>query len=162
MNAKAHARKISAIQQLIESSLYQVDSDGSIWTKKTPYGRVLNNGHWRKINDTGANGKEFVRISGKKFLVAEIVYQKFHKPPQASSVVVHKDGNIKNNHFKNLCLQTKEEQLRGPKLELIDLQTRREIKLAYKLGLKTSELVAKFGLKPAQLNAVLRSKAASA
>jgi hypothetical protein len=58
------------------------------------------NGKAKKISKQ--EDKRFVTHLGKKYYVHRLVARAFVPNPDHKELVVHKDGNSKNNHFKNL------------------------------------------------------------
>ena len=58
------------------------------------------NGKAKKISKQ--EDKRFVTHLGKKYYVHRLVARAFIPNPDHKELVVHKDGNSKNNHFKNL------------------------------------------------------------
>lgn len=92
-----------AIEELISNPDYKIHEDGIIETLITQSGNRSVCGVWRKL---GSENKRFLRITYryKKLLVPRIVYRKFIGTLPVDSIIIHKDGNIKNNHFTNLGL----------------------------------------------------------
>lgn len=153
-----NSKKIALIKELLESALYHVDTDGSVWTKKTTHGRVLNNGHWKKINEVDENGAEYIKYKTKKISVCLIVYQKFCGELETNMVISHRDGNEFNNSFKNLIGERKEKSLKSDKAVLRenDLGIKREIALDYKLGLSQKKIMAKHGVSRSIIQSALK------
>ena len=58
------------------------------------------NGKAKKISKQ--EDKRFVTHLGKKYYVHRLVARAFVPNPDNKELVVHRDGNSKNNHFKNL------------------------------------------------------------
>lgn len=159
MNNKISPKKIELIKTLIESSLYHVDSDGSVWTKRAPHGHVLNSGHWRMINEKDKTGEEFIKFQSVKIPVSMIVYQKFIADLDMNTVISHRDGNKHNNSFKNLMVQPKRQTVQTQvSAKKLDLETKREIYLDHQLGLSQKKIMAKYGVNRSMIHSALKLK----
>jgi hypothetical protein len=73
--------------------------DGKIKYKKT--------GKLKKISKQG--DKRFITHQGKKYYVHRLVAEAFIPNPDNKNLVVHYDGNLKNNHSENLFWATQGE-----------------------------------------------------
>lgn len=103
------AKHDDKIRQLIKDPLYDIRSDGSIWSRKAPTGQVyVDKNKWRRI-DFIKNGYMMIKYNYTDLQVHRIMYQKFKGNLDSNKCIYHKDYDFTNNDPNNLGMGTKAE-----------------------------------------------------
>ena len=115
-SGKLQALNDLAIMALLDDPLYDVREDGTIWTLRTPTGKVGLAGLWRRPLSTlrAANPSDpYIRLRwlGRRLAVHRIVYAKLNGPLEADLVINHIDGDPTNNIPSNLELVSHQENI---------------------------------------------------
>ena len=78
---------------------YCISSTGRLFSCWGPQGI----GKWRqRVGQQSRNGKHFIRVEGKNYLLEALVLTAFIGPKPAGAEPIHRDGNLKNCFLDNL------------------------------------------------------------
>jgi hypothetical protein len=94
------------IEELINNPLYDVRSDGTVWSLITLTGKKSVKNQWRKCGAISINGYYAMGYNNRKILLHRVIYRKFNGQLFKDLVINHKDGNRLNNLPSNLELVT--------------------------------------------------------
>lgn len=108
---QAVAENDKFIELFLKDPNYQVTKEGKILTQRDRAGHIRQ-GEWREFSiDLGQDGHASIRYRKRKMdkslSVPRLVYRAFLGPLDATKVIGHRDGNVRNNHMDNLILETR-------------------------------------------------------
>jgi hypothetical protein len=142
------------LEEIINDPEWLIEADGKI-SKKV-------NGKWvPKIpNGRGKNAPN-LNYKDRALLWRRIVYRKVFGPMPADSVIVHLDGNVRNNHPDNLRLLTAEErkeylnERKHPSHARMTPELARAIREEYVNGLRDKALSEKYQLSRSSIRKII-------
>ncbi len=103
----------SVIERLLASGLFRVDSDGSIWTRKSLSGHGLPLGTWRRAEfSRGPNDYLIVCFENTELRAHRIVYRWWFGMLDPARELNHKNGVKSDNRPENLEEVTRSENLK--------------------------------------------------
>lgn len=169
MSNKVLATNDSFIEDLINDSNYQINSDGSILTLITTTGKISVGGNWRFLSvRTTRNGYADIAYKNKKLLLHRVVYRKFIGPLNDTLTINHKDGNPLNNNISNLELVSQSENnthrfrvlghkpVYGNTVIIFDIAD--EIREKKKQGLTHKQLCQEYNLSKGHISEIVNNK----
>lgn len=105
------ANNDNLIEEVINDSLYDIRSDGTVWARKPKSGPSAKNKIYplRRV-DFLCDGKYYgIRYKNKYLKAHRVIYRKFIGNLNERLTINHKDGNKLNNNLSNLELITHKE-----------------------------------------------------
>lgn len=101
------------ILELINSPLYDVRSNGIIYTRISKTGKVfVDPTKWREAGSTKKEGYREIGYNNAKLAIHRIIFAKFGNIKLKKELVInHKDGNTCNNDISNLELVSTKENI---------------------------------------------------
>lgn len=164
--------------RILESDLYEVRRDGTVWTKISRNGlSMMEGGQLRRCDSLDRGNYRVVNIYAfssilkkkhkKKLAVHRIVYQKFLGDLDPTKSINHKNGNKQDNRPENLELITFGEnnthafKVLGQcpiKNAVLNFEIADEIRVLKAKGWSLNQLSKKYGKSKGHLSAIVNNK----
>lgn len=166
-SGQLHAKNDYLIPDFIASPLYDIRTDGTIWTIITETGRISVSKTWRLAGHI-KDGYVEISFKSKKLRAHRIVYAKYKGELSPDLMVNHKDGIRGNNHPDNLELDTQSHnnyhryrELRKPPVMgnvVLSWEVVRVIRMMYDGHVTLKRLSAQFNISKGHASQIVNNK----